>query len=100
MEVFGLWTTQQLETWLDGASRCVPVARRWRRGAQLTNAWGVEFMFSSLSAYLEDVHLIGRASLTRRTRMNTAISDAMLALATQNSEDLETARRSLTFESP
>ena len=100
MEVFGAWTAQQLETWLEGASRCVPIARRWRRGAQLTNSWGVEFMFSSLSAYLEDVHLIGRASLTRRARMNTAISDAMQALATQNSEDLANARRSLNFESP
>ena len=100
LEVFGSWTTHQLETWLDGASRCVPVARRWRRGAQLTNSWGIDFMFSSLSAYLEDAHLIGHASLTRRTRMNNAISDAMTALATQNADDIETARRSLTFESP
>ena len=94
MEILNAWTTQRLETWVETTSRCL------RRGAQLTNSWGIEFMFAGLCAYIEDVHIISRASLVRRTRMNSAIGNAMMSLATQDENDLATARRSLDFESP
>lgn len=99
-EILATWTHSRLEQWLTVTSQSIPVARRFRRGAQLTNAWGIEFMFATLVAYLEDVHLIGRASLVRRNRQVEAISTTMMALATQDSGDLESARRCLEFESP
>ena len=99
-ELLGEWPHSRLEQWLTVTSQSVPVARRFRRGAQLTNAWGVEFMFATLVAYLEDVHLLGRASLARRNRQVEAISTSMMALASQDPGDLESARRCLEFESP
>ena len=44
-EILGSWTHDRLESWMTTASQSVPVARRLRRGAQLTNSWGIEFMF-------------------------------------------------------
>ena len=100
MEIFSGWTNVRLETWVETAARSIHVVRGLRRGAHLTNAWPMEFMFETLCAYLEDAHLIGRTAVVKRNRQVAAIGNAMMALATQDPDDLRLARRRLEFESP
>eukprot|EP00913_Durusdinium_trenchii_P034582 g32352.t1 len=76
----------------DGTT-CRFAAAAFSQLCGLTNAWGVEVMFATLVAYLEDVHLIGHAALIRRNRQVEAISAAMMALASQDPGDLGRTNR-------